>query len=223
MRTRILIEAERIFAAREALAESLARDVADELARAIQAKGRATLAVSGGTTPRLFFEKLSVIDIPWSRVSVTLVDERQVPETSERSNARLVRAHLLQNKAAAARFVPLVDNPEAEKIPAFDVAVLGMGNDGHTASFFPGGDTLAEAIDAETQKRLIAITAPGAGEPRLTFTLPVLEQAGRLALHIEGAEKKQVLKQALAEGPQEDMPVRAVLRGAAPVTLYWCP
>jgi len=218
-----LIEAERIFEAREALAETLARDVADELARAIEAKGRATLAVSGGTTPKLFFEKLSVIDIPWGRVSVTLVDERQVPESSERSNARLVREHLLQNKAAAARFVPLVDNPDAENIPAFDVAVLGMGNDGHTASFFPGGDTLAEAIDAETRKRLIAITAPGAGEPRLTFTLPVLAQAGRLALHIEGAEKKQVLKQALAEGPQEDMPVRAVLRGPAPVTLYWCP
>jgi 6-phosphogluconolactonase len=218
-----LIEAERIFEAREALAETLARDVADELARAIEAKGRATLAVSGGTTPKLFFEKLSVIDIPWGRVSVTLVDERQVPESSERSNARLVREHLLQNKAAAARFVPLVDNPDAENIPAFDVAVLGMGNDGHTASFFPDGDTLAEAIDAETRKRLIAITAPGAGEPRLTFTLPVLAQAGRLALHIEGAEKKQVLKQALAEGPQEDMPVRAVLRGPAPVTLYWCP
>ncbi len=218
-----MIEAERIFEAREALAETLARDVADELARAIEAKGRATLAVSGGTTPKLFFEKLSMIDIPWSRVSVTLVDERQVPESSERSNARLVRQHLLQNKAAAARFVPLVDNPDAENIPAFDVAVLGMGNDGHTASFFPGGDTLAEAIDAETRKRLIAITAPGAGEPRLTFTLPVLAQAGRLALHIEGAEKKQVLKQALAEGPQEDMPVRAVLRGPAPVTLYWCP
>ena len=218
-----MIEAERIFDAREALAETLARDVADELSRAIEAKGRATLAVSGGTTPRLFFEKLSLIDIAWSRVSVTLVDERQVPETSERSNARLVRAHLLQNRAAAARFVPLVDNPDAEKIPAFDVAVLGMGNDGHTASFFPGGDTLAEAIDAGTSKRLIAITAPGAGEPRLTFTLPVLEQAGRLALHIEGAEKKQVLNKALAEGPKEDMPVRAVLRGAAPVTLYWCP
>ena len=218
-----MIEAERIFEAREALAEGLARDVGDELARAIQAKGRATLAVSGGTTPKLFFEKLSMIDIPWSRVSVTLVDERQVPESSERSNARLVRAHLLQNKAAVARFVPLVDNPDAAKIPAFDVAVLGMGNDGHTASFFPGGDTLAEAIDAGTQKRLIAINAPGAGEPRLTFTLPGLEQAGRLALHIEGAEKQKVLKQALAEGPEEDMPVRAVLRGAAPVTLYWCP
>lgn len=223
MRTRTLIEAERIFAAREALATSLARDVADELARAIEAKGKATLAVSGGTTPKLFFEKLSHTDIPWARVSVTLVDERQVPESSERSNARLVRQHLIQNKAAAARFVPLVDNPEAEKIPAFDVAVLGMGNDGHTASFFPGGDTLAEAIDGETQKRLIAISAPGAGEPRLTFTLPVLKSAGRLALHIEGAEKKQVLQKALAAGPAEDMPVRAVLRSAAPVTLYWCP
>ena len=218
-----MIEAERIFEAREALAEGLARDVADELARAIEAKGRATLAVSGGTTPKLFFDKLSMIDIPWSRVSVTLVDERQVPESSERSNARLVRAHLLQNRAAAARFVPLVDNPDDAKLPAFDVAVLGMGNDGHTASFFPGGDTLSEAIDAETPKRLIAISAPGAGEPRLTFTLPVLESAGRLALHIEGAEKKQVLAKALAAGPAEDMPVRAVLRSAAPVTLYWCP
>jgi len=218
-----LIEAERIFEAREALAATLARDVAEELERAIEAKGRATLAVSGGTTPKLFFEKLSEIDIPWARVSVTLVDERQVPETSERSNARLVRTHLLRNRAAAARFVPLVDNPDAERIPSFDVAVLGMGNDGHTASFFPGGDSLAEAIDADTKKRLIAITAPGAGEPRLTFTLPVLEQAGRLALHIEGAEKKQVLKQALADGPEEDMPVRALLRSAAPVTLYWCP
>lgn len=218
-----MIEAERIFEAREALAEGLARDVGEELARAIEAKGKATLAVSGGTTPKLFFEKLSQIDIPWSRVSVTLVDERQVPESSGRSNARLVRAHLLQNKAAAARFVPLVGNPDAEKLPAFDVAVLGMGNDGHTASFFPGGDTLAEAIDPGTSKRLIAISAPGAGEPRLTFTLPVLESAARLALHIEGAEKKQVLKHALGDGPQEDMPVRAVLRSATPVTLYWCP
>jgi 6-phosphogluconolactonase len=223
MRTKILIEAERIFEARETLAETLARDVADELARAIEAKGKATLAVSGGSTPKLFFEKLSIADIPWSRVSVTLVDERQVPETSERSNARLVRQHLLKNKAASAHFVPLVGNPDAEKVPPFDVAILGMGNDGHTASFFPGGDRLAEALDAESTCKLIEMKAPGAGEPRLTFTLPTLQSAGRLALHIEGAEKKQVLKKALGDGPQEEMPVRAVLRSDAPVTLYWCP
>lgn len=218
-----MIEAERIFEARETLAEQLARDVADELARAIEAKGKATLAVSGGSTPKLFFEKLSQADLPWSRVTVTLVDERQVPESNDRSNARLVRQHLLKNKAASARFVPLYGNAEAEKASSFDVAVLGMGSDGHTASFFPGGDRLAEAIDSETPKRLIEITAPGAGEPRITFTLPVLEKAGRLALHIEGAEKKQVLEKALTAGPETEMPVRAILRSATPLTLYWCP
>lgn len=218
-----MIEAERIFESRGALAETLARDVAEELARAIEAKGKAVLAVSGGSTPKLFFEKLSEMELPWSRVSITLVDERQVPETSERSNARLVKAHLLKNKAAAARFIPLFDNPEAAKAPPFDMAILGMGSDGHTASFFPGGDRLADVLDSRTDKRMIEISAPGAGEPRLTFTLPVLEQAGRLALHIEGAEKKDVLAKALGEGPVDDMPVRAVLRSPAPMTLYWCP
>ena len=218
-----MIEAERVFTAREELAETLARDVADELIRAIAAKGKATLAVSGGATPRLFFDKLSQAELAWARVTVTLVDERQVPESSERSNARLVRKHLLRNKAAAAKFVPLFDNAEAGKTSAFDVAILGMGSDGHTASFFPGADRLAEALDSDTPQRLIEINAPGAGEPRLTFTLPVLEAAGRLALHIEGAEKKTVLNRALGDGPQEDMPVRAVLRSQTPVTLYWCP
>ena len=218
-----MIEAERVFTAREELAETLARDVADELIRAIAAKGKATLAVSGGATPKLFFDKLSRAELAWTRVTVTLVDERQVPESSERSNARLVRQHLLRNKAAAAKFVPLFDNAEAGKTSAFDVAILGMGSDGHTASFFPGADRLAEALDSDTPQRLIEINAPGAGEPRLTFTLPVLEAAGRLALHIEGAEKKTVLNRALGDGPQEDMPVRAVLRSQTPVTLYWCP
>ena len=93
-----MIEAERVFAAREALADALASDVAEELRRAIAAKGKATLAVSGGSTPKLFFEKLSEIDLPWQRVTVTLVDERQVPEISERSNARLVRQHCCRTR-----------------------------------------------------------------------------------------------------------------------------
>lgn len=218
-----MIEAERLFAARDALADALAGDVAEELRRAIAAKGKATLAVSGGVTPKLFFEKLSEIDLPWQRVTVTLVDERQVPELSERSNAHLVRQHLLQNKATVAQFVPLYQNADAAKSLPFDVTVLGMGNDGHTASFFPKADKLSEAIDSGTDKRLIEITAPGTGEPRLTFTLPVLEASGRLALHIEGAGKKLVLDKALADGPEEDMPVRAILRSATPMTLYWCP
>ena len=218
-----MIEAERLFTARTELADTLAQDVADELLRVIEAKGKATLAVSGGTTPTLFFDKLSRTALPWHRVTVTLVDERQVPETSDRSNARLVRDHLLKNEAAAATFVPLYGNDAAADTAPFDVVILGMGADGHTASFFPGGDTLAEAIDADTSRRIVAITAPGSGEPRLTFTLPAIEQAGRIKLHIEGAEKKSVLMKALGDGPEEDMPVRAVLRSATPLTLYWCP
>lgn len=218
-----MIEAERVFTARTELARTLARDVADELSRSIAAKGRATLAVSGGTTPQLFFENLSEADLPWHRVTVTLVDERQVPESSSRSNARLVREALLRNKAAAANFVPVYGNPQAADAAPFDVVVLGMGSDGHTASFFPGGDHLPEALDADTPKRIIEMTAPGAGEPRLTFTLPVLLAAGRLKLHIEGTDKKAVLDKALADGPETAMPVRAILRSQTPVTLYWCP
>ena len=217
-----MIAAERVFADREQLAAHLASDVASALRNCLAAKGQATLAVSGGTTPKLFFEKLSRMELPWRDITVTLVDERQVPETSERSNARLVRAALIQNKAADARFVPLYDNPGADQLAPLDAAVLGMGNDGHTASFFPGGDNLIEALDPATPKRIVTMTAPGAAEPRLTFTLPVLTGAGLLVLHIEGPEKRKVLDQALADGPIADMPVRAVLRAKTPLTLYWC-
>jgi 6-phosphogluconolactonase/glucosamine-6-phosphate isomerase/deaminase len=128
----------------------------------------------------------------WQRVTVTLVDERQVPETSPRSNARLVREALLRNRAAPRpTLCRCIGNPQAADAAPFDVVVLGMGSDGHTASFFPGGDHLPEALDADTPKRIIEMNAPGAGEPRLTFTLPVLLAAGRLKLHIEGSETRR--------------------------------
>lgn len=214
-----MIAAERFFGDHERLAWNLASDVASALRQLIAASGQATLAVSGGNTPKLFFEKLSLMDIPWAQVTVTLVDERQVPETSERSNARLVRESLLQDKAAAARFVPL---SQAAELAHLDVVILGMGNDGHTASFFPGGDNLAVALDPATPERIVEMTAPGAGEPRLTFTLPMLLGAKYLMLHIEGAEKRKVLDAALGDGPVEELPVRAVLRPQTPLTLYWC-
>jgi 6-phosphogluconolactonase len=217
-----MIAAERQFADRDRLAVHLASDVAAALRAAIARNGKAVLAVSGGTTPTLFFDKLSAMDIGWPQVTVTLVDERLVPETSERSNARLVKAHLMKDKAATAQFVPLFDNPDAARIENLDVVVLGMGNDGHTASFFPGGDTLAEVLDPKGAKPLMAISAPGSGEPRLTFTLPMLLKASHILLHIEGPGKRATLDKALGDGPIEDMPIRAVLRSAVPVTLYWC-
>jgi 6-phosphogluconolactonase len=219
---------------KQQLAEALADAIAGNLKAGVNARGVASLAVSGGSTPARFFRALSERDdVPWDKVTVTLVDERWVDETSDRSNARLVKANLLQGRAAAAAFVPLYQGgtePDADAASAaqgqvpqpFDAVILGMGNDGHTASFFPGGDNLAEALTAEGP--VVAIRAPGAGEPRVTLTLKVLLATRALYVHIEGGEKVETLRQAEAEGPVEDMPVRAILRQTqTPLTIYWCP
>lgn len=222
---------------KDGLAEELASQIASVLNSSLQASGKALLAVSGGSTPKLFFQKLSAKDIDWAGVTVTLVDERWVDESSERSNAALVKANLLTGHAAAATFFPLYTGDETpnaglkaleDQFDDLDIAptavILGMGGDGHTASFFPEGDKLAEALDLDNQDHFIEMHAPGAGEPRVTFTLSALLKSDFLALHIEGEEKQQVLATALADGPVEDMPIRAVLRQSAKeLTIFWCP
>ncbi len=226
-----------VFSTKDRLAEALAEAVAEDLVAGIEERGAASLAVSGGSTPRRFFEELARReDVDWELVSVTLVDERWVAETSERSNARLVKETLLQGPAAAARFIPLYSGGDEPDTPAiertnlavaavpvpFDAVILGMGNDGHTASFFPQGDTLETAL-SDTGP-VVSIRAPGAGEPRVTFTLPRLLDTRALYLHIEGEEKALVLDKALETGPVNTMPVRAVLsQSIKPVQLYWCP
>ncbi|MFT3763824.1 MAG: 6-phosphogluconolactonase [Pseudoxanthomonas sp.] len=217
----------------DALAVALAQRVADDLRAALAARGRASLALSGGSTPKRFLQALSRQALAWPKVAVTLVDERWVGEDSDRSNAALLRSHLLRNEAATADFVPLyraaadVEQALAEVEAALspllplDVAVLGMGADGHTASFFPGGDRLAEALDPDATAIVLPMRAPGAGEPRITLTLPVLRAARRLYLHIEGAQKRAVLERAL-DG--DDLPMAAVLQQAADAfPVYWCP
>jgi 6-phosphogluconolactonase len=225
------------FADRSELAEALAEAVAEALKAAIGLRGRATLAVSGGSTPKAFFKALSAKELAWDQVTVTLIDERFVPETHERSNQKLVVENLLVDRAARARFVPLFnDAPDVhlaadrasgviDALPRpIDVAILGLGTDGHTASFFPGGDRLAEAIDPGMPTSVLSMEAPGAGEPRLTLTLPRIVEAPLVVLHIEGGEKRQVLDQALAGEDANDMPIRAVFANApAPIHLYWAP
>ena len=221
-----------------ALAKAFSERVAEQLREGIAARGKALLAVSGGSTPKHFFEQLSRQKLDWSKVSVTLVDERWVPESSDRSNARLVKSTLLQHEASVAQFVPLYANaptPEAG-LPAvktrvaslplpFDVVVLGMGGDGHTASFFPGGDRLSEALDLKSGLLVVPMRAKGAEEPRITFSLPALLDTRALYLHIEGDSKRELLNEArLGTGKGIHYPVHAVLiQQQTPVSVYWCP
>ena len=210
------------------LAPAFAEWTADRLRAAIAERGAAMLVVSGGKSPERFFEQLSRQPLDWTRVAVTLADERRVADDSPRSNARLVREALLRNQAAVAAFTPLADARLSESqelaaararlanlpLPA-DVVVLGMGDDGHTASWFPKAEGLHEAMDAGARQLVAPISAPDAPEPRLTLTGRVILRARAIALLIEGQDKLNTLAEALDDGPAEAMPIRTVLRGAS--------
>lgn len=223
------------FAERADLADALANAVSSRLANAIARRGTGFLAVSGGTTPALFFGALSKQKIAWGKVIVTLIDERFVPATSPRSNAGLVMANLLQNEAASARFVPLYrddadidhaarsEDSELRSLPwPLDVAILGMGADGHTASFFPDADNLETLLDPQSNRILLPVHAPSAGEPRLTLTATRIVEAGFIALHIEGAGKRTAFEAAIGQDGKK--PIGAVIDMAAtPVEVFWAP
>lgn len=207
------------------LAETLASELSDFLTK----DGKATLAVPGGTTPGPIFDALCVADLDWDRVTITLTDERWVPETHDRSNTALLRKRLLTGRAAAATLLPLyadgqtADAALPDLIQTLDphlplsVCLLGMGADMHTASLFPGADNLTKALT--TRAPLVPITAPGAPEPRLTLTAHALNQAYNRHIVITGAEKREALEQAQSL-PPEQAPVAAILAGT---TVHWAP
>jgi 6-phosphogluconolactonase len=194
----------------------LAQDIAHRLAAAIQARGFAVLSVSGGKSPVALFEALRVIDIDWSRVRVTLVDERCVPRIHPDSNALLVQTHLLQDLAAKAQLVFMVtsaaeplDPPTTQAQMAAaallsagtaDVLVLGMGADGHTASLFPEAPNLADALDLSNRQACVAIELahPPANAPyaRVTQTLAQVLSARHIVLPLTGTDKLNTLEQA---------------------------
>ncbi len=225
------------FPDRQRLAAALARRIADLLTEAVRRDGRAGLAVSGGSTPAPLFDQLSQWDLPWENVVVTLVDERWVDPGDPDANERLVRTRLLRGRAADAAFVglkaPAATAKEGQaaceerlaQVPRpFAALILGMGTDGHTASLFPGAAELPAAADPETRCTCVAVTPPAAPHARLTLTLPVILDAGRIFLHITGEDKRRVLQKALQEGPAEDMPIRFILRQqTTPLEVYWAP
>ncbi len=213
---------------REFLMLGLANTIAGQLADFLRREGKATLSVPGGTTPGPIFDTLSGVDLDWANVAVVLNDERWVPESSDRSNTRLVRERLLRGRAATARLVPLyapAEQPE-DMLSALEdgltphlpisVLLLGMGTDMHTASLFPGADRLEEALSASAPP-LLPMRAEAAGEPRITLTAPVLRGAFNIHILITGAEKRAALERAMSLTVME-APVRAVLDNA---TVHW--
>jgi 6-phosphogluconolactonase len=218
----------------------LAQDLAAHLREAIQSRGQALLAVSGGRSPVALFHALRTQPLDWSRVTVLLVDERCVNTAHADSNSALVQQHLLQEAAQAAQFVPFFTQlPESDgslseqqlqdlsdaaqpRLAALawplDAAVLGMGEDGHTASLFPGAAGLEHALSGP---RPLTWTRPAtAPHARLTLTLPTLLAARHLVLPLQGQTKAAVFASA-CQGPTPQLPISLVLHGAAHPVHVW--
>lgn len=198
------------------LAHDLAAYLAQQLREAIQSKGQAMLAVSGGKSPIPLFEALRSQALDWAKVIVILVDERCVAPEHADSNTNLVRKHLLQDLAAAAEFIPFFDtlteplddgaldalvdmaNRRLATLPwPINVAVLGMGEDGHTASLFPAAPGLDKALRSSGP---VAWVRPvNASHARLTLTLPVLLACRQLVISLSGQAKQAIYRLALTQ------------------------
>jgi 6-phosphogluconolactonase len=215
-------------------AHDLAVAVADALTTALRERDFVSLVLSGGRSPVAFLEALSTHKLEWARVVVSLADERWVPTEHPDSNEALVKRHLLRGEAARAHFIGLYRSPAtldasvaganlalSELPQPLDVLVLGMGDDGHTASLFPNSPKLALALSEDCSQSCLPMLAPTVPHQRITMTLPLLQSARSIFLALQGPAKLATLRTALAGDDAMAMPIRAFLR--SPLTIYWCP
>jgi len=223
------------FDTREQLDLALADKVSKILQQAISLKGKASIAVSGGSTPKGFFKALSNKDIDWKRVTITLADERWVDINSDASNTHLVQEYLLQNKASPAKFFHLkqggvlCDETLAELNVAakntllpLDVLILGLGEDGHTASLFPCSAQIKQALNINNEDSLMVVEPTTAPHQRITFSFASLSQSKSIFLHLCGENKKQVLAKALSGNDILAMPIRIFLQSNnINMQVYW--
>ncbi len=211
------------------------------LLRALGRSDRARLLLSGGSTPLPVYRDLGGTDLDWSRIDIGLVDERDVAAGGAGSNARLVRESLvaaLVARGAPAHFHPLRErdagldeavaaaNADPRVDPAGAVVVLGMGDDGHTASLFPGSVDLARVLAEPRPYAALDVTGcVGAGRwPwRLTLSRRGLDAASARILLLRGAAKRCVFERALAAGPRDELPIRYAIDAPGPaLDVVWC-
>ena len=209
---------------REELIQKVAAKISSALITALDGRETITFAVPGGTTPGPILEKLSEFYLDWARVNVILGDERWVPHSHERSNTRLIMKTLFKNEAKKARFIPMYAdfaspeegimhlNKDIESTLPLSVALLGMGADMHTASLFPESKNLGLALSKDAPN-VVAVSAPGIPEPRISLTARVLNSSQEKHLVFFGVDKKRVLDEEMFLDPLS-APVSAVLVGA---------
>ena len=212
---------------REMLAMALANKMAGQLAQQLRVSDSASLCVPGGTTPAPVYDMLSGSELEWPRVTVFLNDERWVDGAHLRSNSRLLRQHLLRDKAQTARYIDLYtgDPTPEEAVPALAEAIapnlpitvllLGMGADMHTASLFPSASETVMALAGDAP--LVMAINSVRDEPRITLTAPALHKAINTHLLITGADKREALERAQKLDPTE-APIREFL---GDITVHW--
>lgn len=216
------------FHSKEKLVEVLSKKIIEDLALAVETKGYATLVLSGGSTPKNLLRALSNMQFSWEKVRVTLVDERWVEPSNANSNQKLIKDYLLQNHAKNARFIPLKNSAIRAKDAVvslevalhglsheLDVVVLGMGEDAHTASFFPHSSELAFALN--TNDLCCATTAVQEPKERITLSRSFLLSSKNLILHIEGKVKKEVFQKAVKSDDVVNMPIVAMMQQKNPL------
>jgi len=199
------------FASRDALMRGAAERLEEALQAGIAAHGKACALLSGGSTPAPAYALLGSRNLDWSKVTFALADERCVPPTDDASNERMLRATLARPLGAGATLMPMYagGSPQDDALRAdalyaplsFDIALLGMGEDAHTLSWFSGADGLDAALDLANPRSVVAIHAPEAGgsPDRLTLTRSALVRARHIVVLITGPKKFGVLTSSIGE------------------------
>lgn len=218
------------------LADSLAEKIAGAVKQGVNLHGNAHLVMSGGSTPAIFLPRTAAQDLAWHKVTIYLADERWVDASSDESNAGMLRRALLAcGQASQARLVSYDKSgadiaadvaagrsglpPIGQK---YDLALLGMGTDGHFASLFPGTPGLAHMLATDNTARLVAVPPPTSATPRverISMTLAEISRSRRIVLVLKGEEKLRVFERARTGGNPLATPVCAL----GNVEIFWCP
>jgi 6-phosphogluconolactonase len=226
---------EYFFDTRDEASMAAAKRISAALTRRLDTQSEASLVVSGGTSPTKCLAELSRSDVDWQRVYVLLSDERWVSAEDEDSNEKLVRETLLQDRATEARLLPVYDrntdiadrcealDEEIRRLPTpFACSLLGMGEDGHFASLFPGADNLEQGLDVDGPRLCMPVVTAASPHPRVSLTLAALSRSDQVVLLIFGAAKREIYERATSSG--NTYPVsRLLLQKRAPVHVYWAP